>query len=228
MSRSSPHAVALALAEFAEEPVALDDGLRPRPAALAPSATPAVEPAARASTELRQPALAWFNDLYERSYRPLWAYVLRAAGDASLADDVVQEAFVRVLQTPRRVRDRGPLEPYLYRVASNLLRDHWRRRGRDLRLGEALARREAVGGGARRPRDDALERAHALEVTFAQLKPRERALLWLAHVDGYSHREIASILRLRPLSVRVLLSRARARLAALLTSDGPSGAGRTR
>ncbi len=216
MSRSSPHAVALALAKFAEGA----DARRPRPAAVArPAPAELAEPADVAEPgERSPPALAWFNDLYDRSYRPLWAYVLRAAGDPSLADDVVQEAFVRVLQAPRRVRERGPLEPYLYRVASNLLRDHWRRRGRDLRLGEALARREAVGGGARRLRDDALERTHALEVTFAQLKPRERALLWLAHVDGYSHREIASILRLRPLSVRVLLSRARARLAALLTS----------
>jgi RNA polymerase sigma-70 factor (ECF subfamily) len=190
----------------------------PQVVALEPAPTPATEPA---PANIESAGLTWFNDLYERAYGQLWAYALRMGGDASIADDVTQESFVRVLQAPRRVRDRGPLDPYLYRVATNLLRDHWRRRHRDTRIERAIVETRDPARNPYRRDDDhrqgsELERAHELERTFARLKPRERALLWLAHVDGYSHREIATILQLRPLSVRVLLSRARKQLAALL------------
>jgi RNA polymerase sigma-70 factor (ECF subfamily) len=53
-----------------------------------------------------------------------------------------------------------------------------------------------------------------------ELKPRERELLWLAYVEGSSHREIAQLSGLREQSVRGLLFRARARLAALLRRRG--------
>ena len=52
---------------------------------------------------------------------------------------------------------------------------------------------------------------------FKKLKPRERELLWLGHVEQFSHREIAEILGLKPGSIRLLLFRARRKLAAVLT-----------
>ena len=55
---------------------------------------------------------------------------------------------------------------------------------------------------------------------FAELKPRERALLWLAYVEGESHEEIAASLGVRPSGVRVLLFRARRRLRDLLQARG--------
>jgi RNA polymerase sigma factor (sigma-70 family) len=54
--------------------------------------------------------------------------------------------------------------------------------------------------------------------TFAELKPRERALLWLAYVEQQDHQQIAQSLGLSRGSVKVLLSRARGRLRNLLTS----------
>jgi RNA polymerase sigma-70 factor (ECF subfamily) len=48
------------------------------------------------------------------------------------------------------------------------------------------------------------------------LKPREREMLWLAYAEGASHREIAGMLGMRPASIKLLLFRARRRLAALL------------
>jgi RNA polymerase sigma-70 factor (ECF subfamily) len=48
------------------------------------------------------------------------------------------------------------------------------------------------------------------------MKPRERQLLWLAHAEGYSHREIAQVTGLAATSIRLLLFRARRRLARIL------------
>jgi RNA polymerase sigma-70 factor (ECF subfamily) len=55
---------------------------------------------------------------------------------------------------------------------------------------------------------------------FAELKPQERALLWLAHVEGSSHEEIADAIGVKSRSVRVMLFRARKRLAGILTRRG--------
>ena len=50
--------------------------------------------------------------------------------------------------------------------------------------------------------------------------PRDRSLLWLAYVEGCSHREIAEVMGIKPASVKVLLSRARERLAPMLQRGG--------
>ena len=55
-----------------------------------------------------------------------------------------------------------------------------------------------------------------LSRAMARLKPRERALLWLAYAEGSSHKEIADSLGLKASSIKLLLFRARRRLAALL------------
>ena len=57
-----------------------------------------------------------------------------------------------------------------------------------------------------------------LETALGQLKTRDRALLWLAYVEGYEHREIAKILDLAEKSVRVLLFRAKKKMAGSLGS----------
>jgi len=55
---------------------------------------------------------------------------------------------------------------------------------------------------------------------FSELKPQERALLWLAHVEGSSHEEIAESLGVKAKSVKVMLFRARKRLGEMLTKKG--------
>jgi len=55
---------------------------------------------------------------------------------------------------------------------------------------------------------------------FSELKPQERALLWLAHVEGSSHEEIGEALDVKTKSVKVMLFRARKHLGALLSKKG--------
>ena len=71
-----------------------------------------------------------FQDLYRLQARPLWAYLYRLTGNTADADDLLQEAFCRLLATPLATRDEGQLRAYLYRVASNAAIDLWRRGGR--------------------------------------------------------------------------------------------------
>ncbi len=157
-----------------------------------------------------------FQELYRALARPLWAYLYRLTGNAADADDLLQEAFCRLLATPLDTRDDGQLRAYLFRVATNAATDLWRRGGRGTRRLEPLTEAAAAAGdhgeGAALKQDMAR--------TFRDLKPQERMLLWLAHVEGSEHREIAAALGLAPASVPVLLFRARRKLAALLRKKG--------
>ena len=59
-----------------------------------------------------------------------------------------------------------------------------------------------------------------MQKLFEELEPKERALLWLAHVEGAPHREVAEILGLKEKSIRVMLFRARRKFASILESNG--------
>ena len=68
-----------------------------------------------------------FAGFYERSARSLWAYLARVSGDPALADDFAQESYVRYLAAARPDEGEVAGRRYLFRIATNLLRDHWRR-----------------------------------------------------------------------------------------------------
>src|ERR1700723_3042766 len=72
-----------------------------------------------------------FAAFYSRSARPLWAYLARVSTDPALADDLMQESFVRFLCASRPelsfAEGEVAARRYLFRIATNLLRDHWRR-----------------------------------------------------------------------------------------------------
>jgi len=100
------------------------------------------------------------------------------------------------------------ISPYLFRIATNLLHDRWRR-GDDLTF-EAPDKRAVE-----------MYPERELDITrmLHRLKPRSRQLLWLAYVEELTHREIAAITGLNVLSIRILLLRARREARALLTSE---------
>jgi RNA polymerase sigma-70 factor (ECF subfamily) len=163
-----------------------------------------------------------FAGFYERSARPLWAYLARSSADPALADDLMQESYVRFLcaeGAPSLATDgEAAARLYLFRIGTNLLRDHWRRpRAASI---EEIPEEFFVARGQATQTDAQI----LLEPAMRQMKPRERQMLWLAHAEGYSHREIAKVMGLNTASIRLLLFRARRKIAALLracaTDDG--------
>lgn len=153
---------------------------------------------------------AAFAGFYRRTERGLWAYVYRITSDAADADDIVQEAFLRLLRATID-GDEEQWRRYLYRVASNLVVDRWRVRKKTERAGETPQVSSVSPPDA----------AHQdVARTFAELMPRDRALLWLAYVEGETHEEMAASLGVRRGSIKVLLFRARRRLRDLLNAKG--------
>ena len=161
---------------------------------------------------------AAFQELYAETAAKLRAYIRRAARETALADDIFQETYFRFLRANVQHLDPRQTKAYLYRTATSLLVDHWRR-----------AKRERLWGMKTFFDERAPDKKPMGEDTarlFAQLKPQEQALLWMAYVEGFDHREIAEALEFSEKSVRVLLFRARKKLAGLLTAQGlgPEGA----
>lgn len=153
-----------------------------------------------------------FAACYQHDSRALWSYLYRVTGKASDADDLVQEAFCRLLQAEVGGLGDEELRRYVFRIGSNLLADRWRRTTLEASWLDRL--RGTSHAHVDPEYDDSVSRE------FAALKPRERALLWLAYVEGESHEDIARALGLSRGSIKVLLSRARGRLREQLVAKG--------
>jgi RNA polymerase sigma-70 factor, ECF subfamily len=155
-----------------------------------------------------------FRALYDRTARALWAYLSRITGSPDLADDLLQETYYRFLRARVLYESDAHRRNSLFRIATNLARDGHRRglRGRFVGL---------AGDEVRADVDVAAdtERRTDLSRAMARLRPREREMLWLAYAQGSNHRDIAGTLGVKTESVRLLLFRARRKLAELLRND---------
>jgi len=159
-----------------------------------------------------------FRAFYDRTARGVWAYLARVTGDRQAADDLLQETYYRFLRAAATHDSEDHRRNSLYRIATNLARDVRRR--------SLLRPTDLVGHDIERVTGDDRTSAaeHSTDVTraMARLKPRERAILWLAYAEGNSHREIAEVLGLQPSSMKILLFRARRKLAELLSPGSKS------
>ena len=149
--------------------------------------------------------------LFERHYPSLVWFLHGRLGDRDLAEDLAQEAFVRLIDKPPRAPD-----SWLYVVAGNLARDA--QRG-ELRRSRHLAVVRAEGGGAGDAVDPApsaeaamcrAEESELVRETLALLPERDAALL-VMRADDVSYREIAAAIGVSPTSVGPLLARAQQR-----------------
>ena len=153
-----------------------------------------------------------FRAFYDRTSRSVWGYLARLTGDPAMADDLLQDAYYRFLRAGGTHESEAHRRNTLFKIATNLARDAARRRRvLPFFVGDGasqVASKEDVAGRVQRQTD--VGRA------LGSMKPRERAMLWLAYAEGSSHAEIAAALGVKTASVKLLLFRARRRLAGLL------------
>src|SRR5260221_1948601 len=163
--------------------------------------------------EAEQASHAEFEAFYARTARTLHGYLCRLSGDSATADEVLQETYIRMLNTPPM--DDLPRKAYLYKTATNLLRDRWRKLKREQKLWQMSELSEHVHQQFNLSLD--------MASVFDHLSAQERAILWLAHVEEMSHQEIGVILSVKEKSVRVMVFRAREKAKGLLEKAGFRG-----
>jgi RNA polymerase sigma-70 factor (ECF subfamily) len=147
-----------------------------------------------------------FQLVYDATSGPILGYLIAVTNRRDVAEDLLQETYTRFLSRPRALLDPSDTRRYLFRIATNLLRDRWRKH-------DAAPFADPPEPSHTTDLDTPIDVRAALQT----LKPRERELLWLAYVEGMSHNEIAAATGLQSLSVRLLLYRARNKAAALLS-----------
>lgn len=135
-----------------------------------------------------------------------------------MADDIFQESFFKFLKFAPPDLNEYQQKAYLYKIAFRLVIDE-KRKAKDLdntdteTLGHNLDGREVKSSIL----------SLDMEKIFVQLKPGERILLWLAYVEGYSHKEISEITGKKEKSVKVVLFRTRKKFSGLLKQRGYEG-----
>jgi RNA polymerase sigma-70 factor, ECF subfamily len=160
----------------------------------------------------------------ERYRASIRRYLARLAGDASIADDLTQETFLRVHQHLEKLKDAAAVEAWLYRIATNVCYDRFRTRehrepalplpGPDEDRDDAVVEEDAL-----RP-DQLLEQREMSDCVLrflVELPAAHRQVLILHDLHGHTDPEIARMLGLSLQNVKIRLHRARVRLRAALT-----------
>ncbi|MEP6492055.1 MAG: sigma-70 family RNA polymerase sigma factor [bacterium] len=156
------------------------------------------------------------SELFEHHHEALYRYLVRLSGDADVAADAAQEAFVRLLERPSM----GTVErAWLFRVGTNYVFELRRTSARRTRL--LWGRGERTMADA--PRDphahvEADERKRVVIAALSRLSDKERIAI-LMREEGFSHREIAEAVGTTTGSVGTLLARTLERLARETTVD---------
>lgn len=155
----------------------------------------------------------------------LLRFAARLLSDDGMAQDVVQETFLRVAEQPKRLLGVASAHNWLIRVARNICVDHIRKSIRKRKAIEVLADRAASGVAEAPPPEAALEREETRAVVqraLAGLRPRYRELLLLKVQEGKSYKEIAEITGLSVTNVGYLLHHAMKAMAEKLSGIAKS------
>jgi RNA polymerase sigma-70 factor (ECF subfamily) len=149
--------------------------------------------------------------LFDAHHVALFRYLVRLCGEPDVAEDAVQEAFMRVLERPPA---HGVERAWLFKVATNVALEQLRTRARRERVLAGAVDRVPVGDPPLDPHEniEARERHQLVVEALATLSPKERMVV-LMREEGFSHREIAVAVGTTTGSVGTMIARALVRLA---------------
>ncbi len=154
---------------------------------------------------------ASFQDFYEVEHRDLFGALCLITGNRHDAEELMQEAFLRVWERWDLVQGLRNPTGYLYRTAMNAFRMRYRR--------AKTAARRLVHTIARGDELDAFEQRYEVDRGLALLTPRQRAAVVLTDLLGFSYAEAADTLRVKPVTVRKLVSQGRETLRTIIGRD---------
>ena len=172
-----------------------------------------------------------FRELVRRYERPVFSLVFRMVRDRELAEDLSQDAFIKVLNHIDRYSPEFRLSSWLFKIANNVAIDYLRKRQISTISidgsphAASAAEVEATSFDVRAPQENALEELEARELggaierAIAALRPEYRSCIMLRHVEGRSYEEIAATLDLPLGTVKTYIHRARHQLREALGGE---------
>ncbi len=158
----------------------------------------------RQDAQVKAPA---FEEVYQRHFRPLYAFVAYRVCDRTAAEDITSQVFEKALKAfPGYDPQRGAVSTWLYTIARNAISDHFRSQGRHDHTG--LDEHTAASGESD-PQGElhANETRRELAVALAGLDLREQEVLALKFGAGLTNRRIASLLEISETNAGTILYR---------------------
>jgi RNA polymerase sigma-70 factor, ECF subfamily len=169
--------------------------------------TPAVGSVSRAGRAMAE-------QLFAAHYPKLAGWVRRLVDDDETAHEIASEAFVRLMSRWAKPASLDSPQSYLYMIATNLVRDHWRKMERERR-----AIRSVTSGGELEPTSDPAQDVDVRELLMT-LPARLREPFLLHYYAGFGVREIAALLKRPEGTIKADLYHARAKLKEALDARG--------
>ena len=160
-----------------------------------------------------------FLEIHDQFYERVRKFILASVRDESAADDLVQEAFMKIQQNLESVRDPRKVSSWVFRIAHNLCRDHFRTQKR---LSSEEEIHEGLVNLQETPLQKKMEQSEMSQCVQNQLNllPESlRSVLILSDVVELSQQEIANILGLTTENVKVRLHRARKKFSTILEQE---------
>ena len=160
-----------------------------------------------------------FDALFQRWSGRLLRYLERMVREPAVAEELVQETFLRVHRAREKWEPSARFSTWLYTIATNVALNELRRpfrRSPHESTDDDLAGSPRELAAAGPPPDEvahARRMGDAVETALAELPERQRAALWLTAVEGLSYAEVATSLETTPQSVKALVHRGRSALA---------------
>lgn len=132
------------------------------------------------------------SELVRRHQRPVFGFLLSLTGERSLAEDLLQETFLRVLERQASYEEMGQFRAMLFRIARNLCADHFRRNSRRRPAAEGML--ESLPSGEDLEQTAAVDRRSAkLREAMTELSAEQREVVLLHYYSGLTFREIAEV-----------------------------------
>jgi RNA polymerase sigma-70 factor, ECF subfamily len=152
-----------------------------------------------------------FTTLFEHYNRPICTYLTRLVGKNDLVQELAQDIFIQVWQYLPTLRDPAKFRPWLYRIATNIVKSHWRR----TKVLQCRSWQEAEEDNTDKALivdapDEHVGGSELIKLVLEQLSPPERTCLVL-QTEGFSLREIAELLEISETYVSVHISRGKNR-----------------
>jgi RNA polymerase sigma-70 factor (ECF subfamily) len=158
-----------------------------------------------------------YGDLYERYLDAIFRYIFYRVGHHHDAEDLTEQVFLKAWESIDRYREEVPFKAWVYRIAHNMVIDHYRGRKDVIELGENSDIPEKKAGMEEKLLLE--ERSTTLAKAISRLSAQHQHVLVLRFINGFSVREVAQILDRSEGAVRVLQHRALKAARAFLTAE---------
>ena len=195
----------------------IDNPLLARPTAVAPPTPTEAVLVERARSDPRA-----FGALYEIHYERILNYIYRRTLNVALAEELTSNTFFKALRHLPRYRRRTPFQAWLYRIATNEIKMHWRTEKRRRARQETFAGADLDRVYFTSPEADDRERIRQIALlneALRRLPDRYQTVLVLRYFEGLKHRQIADVLGKKTGTVKSLVSRGLARLRTIIDAD---------